>query len=130
MSIITEPPAAEPRTLPTPPATKTPPLTVIAAGTIVEGRVDVAGDLRVDGRVEGRALATAAGCEISRDGAVAVDAVRALSLVVHGAVRADEVVARRVVVTATGSLVARVLAAESLDVETGGVLDAALEVGA
>lgn len=120
---------AEPRVLPTAPSSKTPPLTVIAEGTRVDGTVDVSGDLRVDGRVEGKALAAAATCEISRDGVVAVDLARALTITVHGTLRADEVVARRVVVMPTGTVVARVLAAESVEVETGGTLEASLEIG-
>ena len=117
------------RELPPPAPRKLPPLTVIAEGTAVDGRVQVAGDLRVDGRVEGPLLAAGAACEISTGGAVSVAAARAASLVVHGTLLAGEVVARRVLVTATGTLHARVLAAESVEVEAGGKLGAVLEVG-
>jgi cytoskeletal protein CcmA (bactofilin family) len=121
--------SADVRELPSPPTGKAPPLTVIAEGTQVEGLVHVTGDLRVDGRVEGRLLASGAACEISRAGSVAVDMARAVSIVVHGTLRATEIVARRVTVTATGVLQAQVLAAESVEVELGGALDATLEVG-
>jgi cytoskeletal protein CcmA (bactofilin family) len=122
------PPA--PRELPPPPPKKVPPLTVIAQGTAVDGRVQVAGDLRVDGRVEGPLLAAGAACEISPGGSVAVETARAASLVVHGTLHAGEVVARRVLVSAAGTLHARVLAAEGVEVEAGGTLAAVLEIGA
>ena len=117
------------RDLPPEPPKKGPPLTVVADGTSVEGRLAVTGDLRVDGRVEGAALTAGASCEISRGGTVVVEQARAASLVVHGALRADEVVARTVRVMAGGAVHARVVAAEAVDVETGGVLDAAIEIG-
>ena len=110
MTAIATPPApgvpapSVARELPSPSTGKAPPLTVIAEGTRVEGLVEVTGDLRVDGRVEGRLLAAGAACEISRAGTVAVDTARAVSIVVHGTLRATEVVARRVAVSATGVL--------------------------
>ena len=116
-----------------PPAPKpkhAPPLTVLAEGTAVGGRVEVGGDLRVDGAVEGVLLGAGGTCEVSAQGKVTVETARAATLVVHGALRADAVAARRVVVAATGELRARLVAAESVEVEEGGKLDATLEVGA
>jgi cytoskeletal protein CcmA (bactofilin family) len=118
------------RELPPPAPKKLPPLTVIAQGTAVDGRVRVEGDLRVDGRVEGPLLAAGASCEVSPGGSVAVETARAASLVVHGTLHAGEVVARRVLVTAAGALHARVVAAEGVEVEAGGTLAATLEIGA
>ena len=54
---------------------------------------------------------------------------RAASFVVHGTLHAGEVIARRVLVTATGVLHARVVAAEAVEVEAGGKLGAVLEIG-
>jgi cytoskeletal protein CcmA (bactofilin family) len=122
------PPAA--RELPPPAPKKVPPLTVIAEGTAVDGRVQVTGDLRVDGRVEGPLLAAGAACEVSPGGSVSVVTARSATLVVHGTLHAAEVIARRVLVTSAGTLHARVLAAESVEVEAGGTLGAALEIGA
>jgi cytoskeletal protein CcmA (bactofilin family) len=129
MSQPLEQPAAPVRELPPPPPKKAPPLTIVADGTSVEGRVQVTGDLRVDGRVDGPLLAAGATCEISTKGAVAVETARAAAIVVHGVLKADEVIARRVTVTSTGTLHARVVAAEAVEVDAGGTLDADLEVG-
>lgn len=118
-----------PRALPAAPPKKLPPLTVIAEGTHVDGRVAVTGDLRVDGRVEGPLAAAGAACEISPAGEVSVDAARAATIVVRGRLHAREVVARHVLVAATGELRADVVAAASVEVETGGRLDATLEIG-
>src|SRR5438067_384602 len=82
--------------LPPAPPKKLPPLTVVADGTSVEGRLQVTGDLRIDGRVDGPLLAAGASCEISAGGTVSVHTARAVSIVVYGALRADEVIARRV----------------------------------
>ncbi|AHG89725.1 protein of unknown function DUF583 [Gemmatirosa kalamazoonensis] len=120
---------AEPRELPPPAPKKGPPLTVVAEGTNVDGRVQVTGDLRVDGEVRGPLLSAGATCEVSPDGTVVVQSARAATLVVHGTLRADDVAARRVMVAAGGALHARVVAAESVEVETGGVLEAELEIG-
>lgn len=117
------------RELPPPPPKNAPPLTVIADGTNVGGRVNVTGDLRVDGAVEGEMLAAGGACEISSGGAVSVDTARAVSLVVHGKLKAREVVARRVVVMGAGEIVAQVVAADTVEIETGGKLDATLEIG-
>ena len=120
----------EARELPPPAPKKLPPLTVIAEGTAVDGRVQVTGDLRVDGRVDGPLLAAGGACEVSPGGAVAVETARAASLVVHGTLHAGEVVARRVLVTEKGALHARVVACEGVEVEAGGKLAATLEIGA
>ena len=117
------------RELPPPPPKNAPPLTVIADGTNVGGHVNVTGDLRVDGSVEGALLSAGGSCEISLGGAVHVESARAVSLVVHGKLRATEVVARRVTVMSSGELLAHVVAAEAVEVEDGGKLGAALEIG-
>lgn len=125
-----EPPAAPAeRELPPPPPKPAPPLTVIAEGTTVGGRVEVGGDLRVDGVVEGTLLGAGGACEVSAGGRVAVETARAVALVVHGVLRAETVIARRVVVMAAGELRAHVVAADAVEVEAGGKLDAMLEVG-
>ncbi len=90
------------RELPPPAPKHAPPITVIAEGTAVGGRVEVRGDLRVDGAVEGTLLAAGGSCEVSAGGSVAVGTARAAAVVVHGVLHAEEVVARRVVVTAAG----------------------------
>jgi cytoskeletal protein CcmA (bactofilin family) len=117
------------RELPPPAPKKAPPLTVIADGTNVGGRVNVTGDLRVDGNVEGSLLSAGGACEVSAQGVVAVEQARAASLVVHGKLRANEVLARRVVVMSAGELLAQVVAAEEVEVEDGGKLGATLEIG-
>jgi cytoskeletal protein CcmA (bactofilin family) len=113
--------------LPDAPPRKRPPLTVVAEGTSLDGRLQVAGDLRVDGRVDGALLAAGATCEIGATGAAQAECVRAATLVVHGALRADEVAARRVTIAAGGALHARLVRAEAVEVAEGGVLDAMLE---
>lgn len=129
MSQSTAPAPSPERELPPPPPKNAPPLTIIADGTNVGGHVSVTGDLRVDGTVEGALLAAGGSCEISPKGAVHVETARAVSLIVHGKLRATEVVARRVVVMKDGELLAHVLAAEAVEVEDGGILGASLEIG-
>jgi cytoskeletal protein CcmA (bactofilin family) len=106
-----------------------PPITVIADGTKVDGSVNVTGDLRVDGAVEGTLLASGGACEIAARGNVSVDVARATSLIVYGRLRAAEVFARRVVVMPDGEINAQVIVADAVEVEGGGKLAANLEIG-
>ncbi|MDX2192879.1 MAG: polymer-forming cytoskeletal protein [Gemmatimonadales bacterium] len=112
----------------TQPAKGPPPITVIAEGTQVQGSVEVTGDLRVDGAVQGGLLASGGGCEVARQGAVQVERARAHQLTVHGTLHANEVRARHVLVCGDGELVAQVVYAEAVAVERGGKLAALLEV--
>lgn len=101
------------------------PLTVIHPGDIVVGRLDLAGNVQVLGRVEGE-LRCAGDLLVTAEGRVQAG-VRCRNLTIAGVVQGDVIARGRLKITGTGRLEGDAVAS-SLSVQEGGVHRGGLHV--
>lgn len=94
-------------------------MTIIAKGAEVNGSIDVEGNVRVDGTVNGDVKATE-GVEVGKSGRIVGSTVESKTAVVHGYVESRLIVSQQVLLGSKSTLVGD-LKTKSLVIEEGAV---------
>ncbi|MCY4543882.1 MAG: polymer-forming cytoskeletal protein [Gemmatimonadetes bacterium] len=94
-------------------------MTIIAKGTELNGSVDVEGNIRVDGTVNGDVKATD-GVEVGKSGRIVGSSIESKTAVIHGCVESQLIVSQHVLLGGKSTLVGD-LKTKSLVIEEGAV---------
>ena len=94
-------------------------MTIIAKGTELNGSVDVEGNIRVDGAVNGDVKATD-GVEVGKSGRIVGSSIESKTAVIHGYVESQLIVSQHVLLGGKSILVGD-LKTKSLVIEEGAV---------
>ena len=94
-------------------------MTIIAKGTELNGSVDVEGNIRVDGTVNGDVKATD-GVEVGKSGRIIGSTIESKTAIIHGYVESQLIVSQHVLLGGKSTLVGD-LKTKSLVIEEGAV---------
>ncbi len=96
---------------------KTYTVTYLGSGSELQGTLQVKGNLRIDGRIQGTVEA-AGDIEVSSDGAIEGPEVRGVNITVHGAIKANIVAEGKLTLSRTARLEGDIVAS-ALDIAAG-----------